>query len=362
MDATPVEIGGVFRNVGAAAASTMAFLLNPADLNDMVHINFGTTTVNASVQVVGVGTLFLTELSVGDAITLSSAATTYIVVVDIADNTHLTLVQAIGNNTAGTTISKRPRAVRLDTNDGVMMLSEGGGPSNVGQMQLHGTSLTQNKWAGSATITQRRLDGTRALPTAVQSAETLASLVQAGFDGANFGNAATVSSAAGSTWTTSNHESFMSLSTVPNGSTTITERLRVRSDGLLSTSAAYASGKTLQADGSNVLQPVNFPYCIPIGQCTVALPNGRGAAPAAGTIVKFMVTVIVASTGAATCKLQIAGVDVTGSSVSIANTDAAGTVFTGTCTAANVVAAGNALTAVLSADASAVVSAYAYVG
>ncbi len=79
----------------------------------------GTTTVNASASVVGVSTLFLTELAIGDRISLSSAATTYRTVTAIADNTHLTLSNTIGNNTAGTTINVKKAIVRGNDSLGV---------------------------------------------------------------------------------------------------------------------------------------------------------------------------------------------------------------------------------------------------
>ncbi len=209
----------------------------------------GTTTVNASALVIGVGTLFLTELSVGDAIALSSAPTIFITVVAITDNTHLTLIQQVGNGTAGTTIAKRPHVFRLDTNAagaGALALAVNGGSSNVGTVQLLDAALTLNRWAATASLTLRRFNGTRAAPTGVLALETLATIAQGGFDGTLFGNAVTITSNAASDWTTSNHESFMVFSVVPNGSTTITEAGRFASNGQLVLAAALpvASGGT----------------------------------------------------------------------------------------------------------------------
>lgn len=53
--AIPVEFEGTFRNAGAAASTTVALLLNTADLNDMVHVNFGPTAITASYWKTAVG-------------------------------------------------------------------------------------------------------------------------------------------------------------------------------------------------------------------------------------------------------------------------------------------------------------------
>ena len=67
-----------------------------------VHGISGTTTASSATTIVGTGTLFTTELAVGDPIALSSAPSTYAHVVSITDNTQLTTDAALGNGTAQT--------------------------------------------------------------------------------------------------------------------------------------------------------------------------------------------------------------------------------------------------------------------
>lgn len=79
----------------------------------------GTTSANAATAIVGVGTSFLTELRYGDEIALSSASSTYAVVTAIADDTHCTVLTALGNGTSQTitrrryTDSNRPQDAEL---------------------------------------------------------------------------------------------------------------------------------------------------------------------------------------------------------------------------------------------------------
>ena len=98
--ASPVLTGKV--SVGAAGSTKLSTLTvqPPADLAGLT----GTTTVNASNTVVGVGTLFLSELGIGDRISVSSAASTYKTVATIASNTSLTLVtgETLGDGTSQT--------------------------------------------------------------------------------------------------------------------------------------------------------------------------------------------------------------------------------------------------------------------
>lgn len=62
----------------------------------------GTTTANASTTITGSGTLFLSEIGIGDRISLSSASSTYAYVTAIASDTSLTVSTALGNGTSQT--------------------------------------------------------------------------------------------------------------------------------------------------------------------------------------------------------------------------------------------------------------------
>ena len=73
----------------------------------------GTIDPAASVDVVGVNTLFTTELIVGDSITVSAETK---VVATITDDTHLTVTVAFSDN-ANDTTPQRVRAADFDTSD-----------------------------------------------------------------------------------------------------------------------------------------------------------------------------------------------------------------------------------------------------
>lgn len=67
----------------------------------------GTVTKTAtSAALVGVGTLFLTELSIGQVISVPGTATEKRVVIAITDNTHLTVNAVFANNAAGQTATR----------------------------------------------------------------------------------------------------------------------------------------------------------------------------------------------------------------------------------------------------------------
>lgn len=74
----------------------------------------GTTVANASTTITGSGTAYLTDLGIGDRISLSSAPGTYATVTAIASNTSLTVSAALGNGTTQTIAYKRAIA-RYDT-------------------------------------------------------------------------------------------------------------------------------------------------------------------------------------------------------------------------------------------------------
>lgn len=77
----------------------------------------GTTTVSASTTVTGSGTLFLSELGIGDRISVSSAAATFVYVTAIASNTSLTVSANLGNGTSQT-INKKEALLGVNNSAG----------------------------------------------------------------------------------------------------------------------------------------------------------------------------------------------------------------------------------------------------
>lgn len=77
----------------------------------------GTTTANAATTITGSSTVFLYQVSVGDQIALSSAATTFAVVTAVASNTSLTVNAALGDGTSQSIIVRRNLISGYDINN-----------------------------------------------------------------------------------------------------------------------------------------------------------------------------------------------------------------------------------------------------
>ncbi len=102
---------------------------SPAD-----SVATGTTAANGVSAIVGIGTAFLTQVAVGDFISLSSAPTTYAPVLSITDNTHLSVVSDIhlGDGTSQT-INVQHGQLTLYGADGTISLAIGpNGDMNLG--------------------------------------------------------------------------------------------------------------------------------------------------------------------------------------------------------------------------------------
>ena len=82
-------------------------------------------------------------------------------------------------------------------------------------------------------FTGSRFNGTLASPTAVISGDILSAFGGGGYDGSIFvlGNRASVNSFAGSNWSGTNNEAYLTLVTTPNAATAGVERWRVQSAG-----------------------------------------------------------------------------------------------------------------------------------
>lgn len=110
-----------------AQVSTDSATMNTAAT--MTNIG-GTTTANAVTAIVGVGTLFNSQVDAGDRISLSDAASTYVTVTSVTDNTHLTVVSALGSAgcSGGCTINlKKHLLSAADVTDTIQFLIQDNG-------------------------------------------------------------------------------------------------------------------------------------------------------------------------------------------------------------------------------------------
>lgn len=87
--------------------------------------------------------------------------------------------------------------------------------------------------ATSAVIAGKKSRGTLTAPTATNSADSITDFQAEGYDGAAFARGTIVRSVAGSLWSGTNHEAFLSFFTVPSASTSLAERFRFGSAGQL---------------------------------------------------------------------------------------------------------------------------------
>lgn len=112
----------------------------------------GTTNVNGSTTVTGTGTKFLTEVGIGDVITISNSPALRLVVTAIASDTSLTL-NAIGGGGGTQTMVVYPSIARFDQNNGTTSMTIGdAGAVSIGSFS-QGT-LTQGLYMQGASNTQ----------------------------------------------------------------------------------------------------------------------------------------------------------------------------------------------------------------
>lgn len=100
----------------------------------------GTTTASATGSITGIGTRFLSEISVGDQISLSSAPSTYFVVTAITSDTALTVTNTMGNGTSQTiNVKKSPFSIISNTGTNYFLMSSVG---TIGMGQVPVSTVT----------------------------------------------------------------------------------------------------------------------------------------------------------------------------------------------------------------------------
>jgi hypothetical protein len=104
-----MRITGTGVGIGTTQKLSRLTITPAADVSDIG----GTTTANTTTAIIGINTTFLSDLGIGDRISLSSAATTYSTVTAIASDTSLTVDTALGDGSSQT-INKKSSILRLD--------------------------------------------------------------------------------------------------------------------------------------------------------------------------------------------------------------------------------------------------------
>jgi len=115
-------------DVGIGITNTLSRLTTKAQANFTAT---GTTTANASTTITGSGTIFTTELGLGDRISLSSSVGTFAFVTAIASDTSMTISAALGDGSSQT-ITVQKASFRTADSSGNTQLVVAGGTSAVG--------------------------------------------------------------------------------------------------------------------------------------------------------------------------------------------------------------------------------------
>jgi hypothetical protein len=219
---------------GRITASSSALLTGTVDPD-------GTTTL------VGSGTLFLSELVVGDLIT-TSGGPDLVYVTDIASNTSLTTNISISNYTAGKTITKYPASFTVrDSSYRTAFSVSNTGYVGVGMpTPSFGLEVAPITGSGAGEIVAtgygssspgnfmgRHANGTQAIPTAASSGDALLVFGGRGYGTTGFpsGHSARIAFFAAENYTDSARGAYIQFQTTPNLSTTLAERMRIDQNG-----------------------------------------------------------------------------------------------------------------------------------
>ncbi len=128
--------------------------------------------------------------------------------------------------------------------------------------------------------------GTRAAPSAVVNNTLLGGVQFAGYDGAswNDANGVAIQARTSENWSGAAHGSFMSLFTVPNGSTSAAERIRIDPSGNVGIGNVSPTEK-LDVTGNMKFSGALMPNNLPGAVGNVLTSNGAGSAPTWSTAI-----------------------------------------------------------------------------
>jgi hypothetical protein len=150
------------------------------------------------------------------------------------------------------------------------------------------TRIEEDSFGAPSFFSGVRRDGTNASPTTLQSNDEIASLNAWGYNGtAVVGPQAAFREYAAQNWSVGANGTYLSLATTPNGSTTLTEAMRVENDGGITIPSTVSGGdkgaSTINASGA--IYGLNF---VAAGTGADTLPVGttgqRPGSPVVGQI------------------------------------------------------------------------------
>ena len=240
----------------------------------------GSIDATASTTVTGVGTLFSTELVVGDRITVSGESRT---VTAIASDTSLTVDTAF-TDTANDASPDKLAAIFIarGSDSTLTMVQNNFGNIGIGtsspDFEVEVVSASQNVEVVASGYNGRKpifagrsANGTEAVPTATVATDILAEFAGKGYGATGFAPSSTASIrvVAEETFDDAGYGSQLLFRTTPNNSTTLTSRMVITADGnvgigdtgpdnILDIAADAAAGIAISASGVDVDPYIKF--------------------------------------------------------------------------------------------------------
>ncbi len=213
------------------------------------------STTATSRTVTGSGTAFLSEVGVGDKVTVGAETMT---VVAVGSDTSLTAESGFTSSNSGASMTVAPAwflaagpaaDCYVYVNTPANLLSVVGAGNSAGLL-LNGYS--SGSASQSPVLSTKRARGSLASPSAVTSGDTLFRVGVSAYGATKFsGSRAAIDAKASQTWTDAANGCEWVVFNTPDGSTTLTERLRVYQDGTIGhRTEGYLS----------VADPLNPPY------------------------------------------------------------------------------------------------------
>lgn len=249
--------------INTDTAESVLTIVPPAD-----YTATGTTTASTATTITGIGTSFLTQVGIGDRISLSSSAGTFATVLAIASNTSLTVNVALGNGTSQTILVKKSLFRIQTTSSTSALLFDDTGTLGVGTittippsvsaasggnsiiMSGSGTGiggdihLITGAVTGAWETSYFKTRGTTgAAGTAVVSGDSVGTFRFYLDNGTTYSQAALMQVIADGTPTSTSSPGAIRFFTTPSGAVTPSERMRISSAGnmLINTTSAFIS-------------------------------------------------------------------------------------------------------------------------
>jgi hypothetical protein len=309
---SPVVNGGA---LGTPSSGTVTNLTGTASIN--INGTVGATTANTGA---------FTTLSATGATTLNGNA-----IISVTDNTNAALrITQTGTGNAllvedNANPDATPFVVTADGNVGIgsaaptVLLNMYSATSSIAQLTGDSTTTftirraSDDTTSGALGLNKRR--GTIASPIAVQSGDTLGSIIFNGWDGTANTTGAQISASVDGTPGTSDMPGRLVFSTTADGASSLTERVRINSSGLTTVGFTAATGTALSTTVAAKFHSANTTYT-----------DGTTAASgtvAHGTIASFDNPAIAATNATVTytnaSTLYIDGAPTAGTNVTITN-------------------------------------------